>query len=190
MEWIREVVNELLQEDCDQDDHFRVQMNECFQEMQRIWSQQILLRVQMNECFQEILETVDRVEMSRYGRVIRRLNRLPHLTIQSDRNHHQPGKHSIKEPLQVRFRKRKQGFLGECPICLVQKPTIRTQCGHCFCRCIFKVCWKPGSACPYCRQEIRVLEVTDPDLYEILVLLRPVYKPCMIRIRQASSLII
>lgn len=187
MEWIREVVDELLQEDDeDHDQWVRMHMNHCFQEMQRIWSKRILLRVQMNECLREMLETVDRMEISRYGRVIRRPNRLPRLTIRQDRTHqhgNQHGNQTIIEPLQVRFRKRRQGFPGECPICLVQKPTIRTQCGHCFCRCIFKVCWKPGSACPYCRQEIRVLEVTEPDLYEILVLLRPAIQPRLIRIK-------
>jgi len=158
-------------------------VEELLQEEDEDPDQRVRIRIQMNECLREMLETVDRMEISRYGRVIRRPNRLSMLNIRQDRNHHERGKHPIREPLQVVFRKRKKGFPGECPICLVRTPTIRTQCGHCFCRCIFKVCWKPGSVCPYCRQGIRVLEVSDPDLYEIMVLLRPVIQPRLMRFR-------
>jgi len=75
-----------------------------------------------------------------------------------------------------------QSFAEDCPVCLVKKATMRTQCGHVFCSgCIWKVCFtKP--VCPYCRGPIHALEVVDRALYEAWKEMAPALNPGILRI--------
>lgn len=127
------------------------------------------------------------VARSRYGRrlvPIIRINPLlePVRRIRLPNPVAKPVQKSLQGGICIRWKRPGRQVPGDCPVCLEQKATVRTQCGHEFCGgCILKVCFaKP--VCPYCRGCIQGLQVVDRELYETWKMLAPALKPDVLRI--------
>ena len=118
------------------------------------------------------------VARSRYGRRLVpmvRLDPLPNPVAK-------PVQKSLQGGICIRWKRPGRQVPDDCPVCLEQKATVRTQCGHAFCGgCILKVCFaKP--VCPYCRGCVQGLQVMDRGLYEMWKQLAPALKPEVLRI--------